>query len=312
MMRQLFRTVLITTALVILCSLLGYLGSYHWILDLFSHFKIQYLFLLLFGVLILIFYRWKVAFLFIPFIFIIILEISPLYVAEKNGGESRELDRIELVCINLLSSNGSFEEVEKFISEQDPDILVLQEYTQLWQIMLEPSLDIYQYRLAIPRADNFGIAVYSRVQIDKLQELQTGRSGLPSIMGKVRTGDSELTIIATHPLPPVGPNHTAERNEQLLKLGEFLSDSKEEGLIIGDFNTSSFSHVFKRLVEDYNLQDSRNGFGHLATWPSWFPPMKVTLDHCLVTSGIEVLDRGVGPAIGSDHLPIYLTIGLRP
>lgn len=45
------------------------------------------------------------------------------------------------------------------------------------------------------------------------------------------------------------------------------------------------------------------------TWPARFPHSQI--DHILVDDRIEVLDGGVGPAVGSDHRPVRARLRLR-
>jgi endonuclease/exonuclease/phosphatase (EEP) superfamily protein YafD len=79
-------------------------------------------------------------------------------------------------------------------------------------------------------------------------------------------------------------------------------------IVAGDFNTSSWNPAFKRLVEDTGLRDSRRGFGMQNSWNADFLFLRTTIDHCLVSPKVKVLNRRVGPDIGSDHFPILLDL----
>jgi endonuclease/exonuclease/phosphatase (EEP) superfamily protein YafD len=298
--------VLITTSLA---TVLGYFGTNNWFFDLFSHFKLQYLISFAFGLSILLLTKRKIALCFLPFAVLTASEIIPLYV---GGAKNLALSKtFKIVCINLLSSNGEFDSVETFIKSESPDVLVLQEMTELWQIMLEPTLSGYQYQTVIPRDDNFGIALYSRLELTSSQILNLGNSGLPSVEVEFKLGHDRLTLLATHPLPPVGREYFDSRNSQLFALSNYAIQSKNELILIGDLNCSSFSNHFKILIKDANLIDTRNGFGILSTWPTWFSMMKTTLDHCLISEGLSVKSRSVGGFIGSDHLPIMVELGME-
>ncbi len=61
------------------------------------------------------------------------------------------------------------------------------------------------------------------------------------------------------------------------------------------------------------LLDSRRGFGVQRSWPtsmkvSILGTMRIPIDHALVSRDVKVLDRRVGPFIGSDHFPIMVDI----
>lgn len=309
MRKFLFYILMFSLAVTAIFSILGYFGQTNWFLDLFSHFKWQYLIILTIGTIIVFFVRRKLALIFIPFILALSIEIMPLYFGGNKNEDLTETTKI--TCINLLSSNSQFEDVKNYISQYNPDIVVLQEFTALWQLMLEPNLDEYQFRLTIPREDNFGIAVYSKSKISGLKELQLGNAGVPSIAGDIELGGSIVKIISTHPLPPVGTDYFEKRNSQLVELGNLISDLKGEVIVIGDLNTSSFSTHFQTFISNTNLIDTRKGFGVLTTWPTWLYFAQTTLDHCLVSEGVFVKARGVGKALGSDHLPIYVELGMK-
>ncbi len=46
------------------------------------------------------------------------------------------------------------------------------------------------------------------------------------------------------------------------------------------------------------------------SWPASFWLLAIPIDHALVSEDVRVLDRRMGPSIGSDHLPIVLDIAL--
>lgn len=309
MKKFLFYILVLTVAVTALLSMLGYFGLTNWKLDLFSHFKWQYLLILTTGTVIIFFRRRKLSLIFVPFIIAVLIDISPLYF---GGNKDKSLtETTKIVCINLLSSNGQFEDVENYIKQKNPDLIVLQEFNTLWQLMLEPKLNDYQFRLTIPRDDNFGIAVYSKLKVTELEELKIGDAGVPSIHGEIELGTTKARLIATHPLPPVDTWYFDHRNTQLSELGTIVSELEGEAIVIGDLNTSSFSTHFKNLISNSELIDTRRGFGQLTTWPTWFNLARTTLDHCLVTEGISVKSREVGEDIGSDHLPIFVELGVK-
>ncbi|MEQ8574849.1 endonuclease/exonuclease/phosphatase family protein [Fulvivirga sp.] len=309
-MKKLFIYLLVIALTVIaIFSILGYFGRSSWKLDLFSHFKVQYLSILLPGTLILFLLKKKTYLVFLPFIFILIYEIQGLF---YGGNKNTDLEEtIKIVCINLLSSNNAFDEVDKYIRDQSPDIVILQEFNEKWKNGLETTFIHFKHKLEVPRNDNFGIAVYSKIELSSIQQIDIGKANIPSIIANFKLGQKITSLIATHPLPPVDDYYFENRNIQLNQIAEFVSNIDNEVILIGDLNTSSFSLHFKKLVNKSELIDSRKGFGVLPTWPTWFLPAKTTLDHCLVSRNIKISSRSVGQGIGSDHLPIVIEIGIK-
>jgi endonuclease/exonuclease/phosphatase family metal-dependent hydrolase len=52
------------------------------------------------------------------------------------------------------------------------------------------------------------------------------------------------------------------------------------------------------------------GCGWQTTWPAFLFPMRIAVDHCLVSPELRVLRREVGRSVGSDHLPQLVEIAL--
>jgi hypothetical protein len=44
-------------------------------------------------------------------------------------------------------------------------------------------------------------------------------------------------------------------------------------------------------------------------WPTWAPSfLRVPIDHIFVSSSWRVIDRRLGPMVGSDHLPVLVDL----
>lgn len=101
------------------------------------------------------------------------------------------------------------------------------------------------------------------------------------------------------------------RNEQLTALAQFVTDIRGPIVLLGDLNTSPWSFFFRRLLEQSGLRDSAKGYGVQPTWPSFFRPARIPIDHCLHSPDMVVTDRRVGEAFGSDHLPLIVELAFR-
>jgi len=58
------------------------------------------------------------------------------------------------------------------------------------------------------------------------------------------------------------------------------------------------------------LKDSSLGWGIQPTWPAMFLPLRIPIDHCLVSPDLKIVRRKIGRDIGSDHLPLLVDLGL--
>ena len=81
-------------------------------------------------------------------------------------------------------------------------------------------------------------------------------------------------------------------------------------ILAGDMNLTSYTRQFRKLKRKLKLVDSRKGFQRQASWPTLLPAiLRIPIDHVLVSKDIEVVERSLGPAIGSDHLPVFIRLG---
>jgi endonuclease/exonuclease/phosphatase (EEP) superfamily protein YafD len=102
----------------------------------------------------------------------------------------------------------------------------------------------------------------------------------------------------------VSPSAAAARNEHLSALAKFVRREKAPVVVAGDLNVTSWSPFFRDLLRDGNVRDSREGRGVQPSWVSRIPLTDLPLDHILISPGIVVASRMVGPHLGSDHRPV--------
>jgi len=283
------------------------LGNYTWYFDVFSHFRIYFVgyFLVCFC---FSFFSEKKHETIISGVFFLftLLSISPFYFG-KNKTNAKE--GLKIGAINLLSSNTDFSAVTKFIHEENFDVLLLQELTPDWERQLDSTLSGFSTKIYEAREDNFGMGMLIKSNPLLLEVMNIGQAEIPSIIAKMR--HENLVIIGTHPLPPVGSEYFDLRNGQFNEINSLVKSIGSEVVVIGDLNSSSYSPNFKKITEGTTLRDSRIGFGLQPSWNALYSWLAVPIDHALVTEGIEVIDRRLGPNIGSDHHPIIIEIAVN-
>lgn len=290
--------------------LLGFLGKYYWLFDLFAHFRIYYvIYFLILGSVTLALQRRKEATVAMLFAVTLSFGLIKFYVSNTES-QNISSETLKIASINLLSSNENFEKVASFIDEGSFDIVFLLEINDKWQHKIE-TIEGYPFQFYIPRPDNFGIGVIYNIEIDSVERIDVSNIELPSILLSMKLDGKELKLLSTHPVPPISSKFFEFRNNQFDEINTFVNEVDEELVLIGDFNSTVFSPNMKTLLNNDRLVDSRIGFGLLHTWNDLMPINLITLDHAFVTNGINVFNRGVGRSIGSDHLPIILEIGIK-
>lgn len=293
-------------------AVIPHLFPNYWLADIFSHFKLQYIILLLFVLLPASFFLIKRRIFPIILIFsLLVLNSSfifPLYLQGSNFTETSE-GSLSILSMNLLASNTNYTEALELIQEKDPDILVLLELSPEWENQLKDLNAQFPFRQLYPQMDNFGIGILSKIpMVSSVTDF--GKNFPPSILGKLEFNGHPVFILATHPVPPVSQDMFNFRNDQLEEIVKFSKLQNEKLIVVGDLNTSSYSKHFHELLEHGDFQDSRKGFGIASTWPTDFHILRTTLDHFLLKGEMKVLKRTTEKSIGSDHLPVFLEVGL--
>ena len=296
-------------ALVVVPILLGFFGRFHWVLDIFSHFRVYYLLmLLLLAVIALGLKKYReLAGLFIGII-LLSLPVVKFYVPTEIEEHKKG---IRIASINLQSSNEEYAAVLKYIDSGNFDVVVFQEFTPQWQDRFLEIEEDFEYQELYPAEGVFGFGIYSKIEIQGSKIAYISNQTILTVMMDLNYENQEVGLMAVHPPPPINEGMFSARNDVFESIKSHAMYYPNQLLVIGDLNSSGFSPNFKLLTKSGRLKDSRKGFGLLPTWHAQWPLIRITLDHALVTEGLEVLDRGTGPDIGSDHLPIFIEISYK-
>jgi endonuclease/exonuclease/phosphatase (EEP) superfamily protein YafD len=214
---------------------------------------------------------------------------------------------LRLVTFNVNAQTGKPAAVRAYLDRADFDVVILQEYARPMAQALS-KLE-YPFKVERPRADNFGIAVFSRFPITDAEVLTLDTAEVPSIRAELSVAGRPLHLLATHPLPPVSADDRASRDRQLAALADALPAAGAV-VLAGDLNSTPWSPQVRRLRRASGLLDSARGFGVQPTWPSLFPPLWIPIDHVLHSAELVVTQRATGPACGSDHFPLEVTLAL--
>jgi endonuclease/exonuclease/phosphatase (EEP) superfamily protein YafD len=283
----------------LLVSLLGLL-SQPWWLELLGHARVPYLLL---GMCLLPLVRERVAaLLWLGCLVVNLACVLPLYFCGSSGPATGKL----LLC-NALSSNPTPERVLELLQREKADVVVLLEVRQALLDLLEPVMSEYPGRVLLPRSDNFGMALLSRRPLTGVRVLESG--GPPTIVADTEVGGKRLHVVGAHPMPPVGGQLAALRNETVAALGEHLRDCPRPFALLGDLNNTPWSPSLAPIRSQ--AVNARGGFGVLASWPTMLPGfLRIAIDQGFVSPGVRVVECRLGPELGSDHLPLIVGVSL--
>lgn len=304
---------IICIVLLGILSITGYLGSHWWVLDLPVHFRLQYFWSgLVLAVLAGAGGRYIWALLALTLALLNLSMFAPFYFPVSNEGNVDQ-NRIRLLHLNMGSENEQYDQIVEYITDLNPDLVLLMEVTPVMANELKQRMP-KEYRLdqSIDRRKDYGISLFSKIPLNNAEMVFFSPGYSSSIRARVSTPKTTFTLVATHPVAPTTSRGTKWRNEQIHSIAKFCQKTAQPLVVAGDFNTTSFSHVYEDFIQRSGLRDTRKGFGLQPTWPSFtfLPPFQIPIDHCFVSPEITVSDRFVGPDLGSDHYPIVVDLNI--
>jgi len=298
-------------ALVCVLSAAAFLGRWHWLLELTTHWRLQYAVGL--GALTVaaaLARKLKPALVFGAFALVNVFVLAPCYIPARPAAAA-SASQLRVMVLNVHTENVQYDAALREVIGSKPDVLVLEEVNALWLRQLGALMAEYPFQVCAEREDNFGIAMFSRLPLKSGQALYLGEAGVPSVQGIVTVGGKEVLVVGTHPLPPANRENARLRNEQLDALARHLSAFTGRKALLGDLNVTPWSPYFGRLLRASGLRDTGAGCGLQPTWPARVVPLWIPIDHCLVSPELGVIRRRTGRYIGSDHYPLVVDLAVR-
>lgn len=279
-------------------------------LELLSHFRLQYFYLSLLCTLLFLAYCQYKSSLVMALVFLLnSIYIIPWYFNEST--DDNYLASLKIIHSNVHTTNSDYQKFIALIEREKPDIVVVQELSHKWLNQLAVVKNIYPHIKAKPSDDNFGIAIFSKFPLENVEEMYWGLFDIPSLKVDFTLSGTTITLISSHPPPPINRQLYIARNTQLNEIARVVTTINNPIILIGDLNVSMWSADYQKLERETGLKNARKGFGILPTWPTQLPVAMIPIDHCLLSSAFNVDDIRNGEDIGSDHLPLVMTLLLK-
>ena len=296
-------------AVASLGTVAGFFDFWWWPFEMLSPFRLQYALALF--VLAGAFAFWRVWRTTVLFGLLALLNVGVVLSATVSDGSSPTLTgpSFRAALSNVRTENQEYDRVLSFLANCDPDLIVLEEVDSLWISRLAGLKRTYSHSIVEAREDNFGIALFSKLPIQHAEKLYLGDAEVPSISARINVNGRDLTVLATHPLPPGGPAYSRVRNSQLAAISTYVAEQHGPILLLGDLNATPWCHPFRKLMAATGLKRAAVGKGLHLSWPVEFLPLRIPIDHCLVSSELAIASQRVGPNVGSDHFPLVVDCG---
>jgi endonuclease/exonuclease/phosphatase (EEP) superfamily protein YafD len=294
--------------IVIAASVLPFGAKLWWVLDLPSHFRVQYLgaalgMLVLFALLRRM--RWCIALALVAALnLIVIRDYLPTF-----GRTAPAPSSLRVMTVNLSGLDYDSDRLLASVRAESPDVLVLVELTPHSERWLAELDELYPNRFKRPATGAFGIGMWSRHPFENVREIALGET--PVIEARVAAPFGALNVLGVHLRSPISRRLSLARNRQLTQLAELRSTFTGPLVITGDFNITPFSPIFADWLRDTGLRDARAERGFDFSWPAFLPIVGIPIDHCIVSDEFRVIAHRRLPAFGSDHYPVVAELALR-
>ena len=292
-------------------TLLPFVG-WHYPFELLSHFQPQYfLAALACAAVLALLRRWQWCAVSVGSLILAGAAVWP-YQAVGQAAHADVVDTgpsVRVLLVNLLLSNREHDRVLQLVRNADADVLVFQEVNERWKSALAPITAAYPYVAGKTREDPFGTMVYSRLPILDQGTVPHGAAGRSSLQLVIDVQGTPVSIVCTHPKPPLLAGSFALRNDQIDRVIRLVETLPRPLVLVGDLNTTMWSPWFRRLCDRAGLASVREGVGVLGSWPAALPGfMRIPIDHVLVSPDVTVGSCRLGDDVGSDHLPLIVDL----
>lgn len=283
----------------------------YWIIDIFSHFPVQYAFLSLLLFLICIWKRIMPHAILAGFLFV--FNISSIVDLNNSIQAAQHPERaFKVYSANINRFNKDFSKLNYELQEIDPDIVLLLEVTPVHFSKLHPIVQTFPYhveQLSIGTY-GFGIALLSKFPILEHRIIKLSEIGNAILEANLEVNQQAVVFYGVHFQSPVFIQKFDKRKKQFLGLAYQINQKTKPVIVAGDFNSTPFSPIFRRFLEISGLRDSRIGFGWQPSWPAFLPFFWLPIDHILVSADFQVYKRSTGSFIGSDHYPVFVELSI--
>jgi len=211
------------------------------------------------------------------------------------------------------------------LDSETPDIAILTELSAHHRAaaMTAPG---YAFRTNFPAGSAFDLLLMSRIRPTEVRFDYAFGADFPVMEARFCTIDGSATclaIIALHapgpPFPESALGEPATLRNGLLALAATMARRRlaahDHVLLIGDFNATPYSSVFRDMLATSGLADTTSAPAEKPerprpTWLSVWPGVGLPIDNALISPGIRVVERRLGPNIQSDHRPLVLHLRL--
>lgn len=293
-------------------------GRFLWLLDVLTHYHLQYTVGLTFCVVGLLLLRsWRTGLLVLVAalginLYLLIPFFLPAQATHVALARAPDGPALRVMAMNISTGTAGYRQVVELIRERSPDVVFMSEVrADLVAILQEQLADSYPHLHAVPSRFTLGIAFLSRHPFQSIETVTLSGRGRRFLHAEIAWQGRPVTLVGIHPLPPFDGEWVQSRNSELQHMGELANNAEQPFILIGDLNASPWSWPMRQLLAQTNLRYAAKGYGVWPTWRLAGPILGAPLDHILISPHWSVAHYREEGDISSDHIPIQADLVLQ-
>lgn len=227
---------------------------------------------------------------------------------------------VKVMSYNLFFKNKTPSNCINIIKNENPDILIIQEFTPQWEKCLNDGLN-YAYKITHTSNGTHGLAIYSKYPLKFLRTMASFRSNSFAQLAVININGKRTLIANCHlASPAVAVENRSnffklyeanykQRKEQYSELMTFIKKHNYDNyMLAGDLNTPEQEPLYKTILEDWQ-PGKKLWYSNYNTFPnSSKSPALLKLDYILLRGEIKVKSQKTVKKGSSDHFPIITKI----
>ena len=217
---------------------------------------------------------------------------------------------LKIISLNSWHSNRTPEEIVSYLKREKADVVILIEFGPTKIKLLKRLKRDYPHQIECATRWHCSLALLSRLPFTAAKAIPHTSTAPAIIWAQVKPQGSftrPITVVGTHIYRP--SSRPRLHVLQLLQLAKFVNQLQDPYVVAGDFNSTPWSQSYRSFLHATNLQPEGR---MLPSWPVWPLPLpQLAIDHLFASKELVVIKRGLGPKVGSDHLPIWALVQAR-
>ncbi len=225
---------------------------------------------------------------------------------QPTAAQAAQGPGLRLLVFNVWIDNRRPAELLRYVAEQRPDALVLVEVFGAWREIVDILQAEYPQRLDCLDLPGCDVVILAKQPLLDGIATRDPATGTPLVGGRLQVGGGAVTILGTHLIRPIGVGTLADQLAQAQWLATRLADMPGPFVLTGDLNAVGWGRLVTALAADTGLRPLPTLTG---TYPSPLPwPLRIPIDHALVSPELAGAIRRTGPHLGSDHRPLIIDL----